>query len=270
MKYTLDGFSQEIAISFGLDSKDLRLIRYFIDFKDSGSMAKEFINNDVYYWVKYDGIIKNIPILKLSKKTIMYRFQELAKKGILKQYTKKEKGTFSYFAVGENYKYLISSSEGYPKKETGVSEKEDKGIPKSGQGYPKKETEGIPFFGQQNINLLKDSSIKDIDIYSRVIDYLNLKAKTKYKATTKKTQNLILARLKEEFTEDDFKLVIDKKVKEWLGTEFEKFLRPETLFGNKFEAYLNQRGGNNVFTRTDKQTNAKCEDEEFDFSKFSG
>ena len=40
---------------------------------------------------------------------------------------------------------------------------------------------------------------------------------------------------------EDFKTVIDKKSREWIGTEFEKFLRPETLFGTKFEGYLNSR-----------------------------
>ena len=39
----------------------------------------------------------------------------------------------------------------------------------------------------------------------------------------------------------DFKTVIDKKVKSWAGTEWEKFIRPETLFGTKFESYLNEK-----------------------------
>lgn len=75
--------------------------------------------------------------------------------------------------------------------------------------------------------------------YTEIIDYLNRKAGTAYKATTKKTQSCINARLAEGFTVDDFKIVIDKKVIEWTGTEWEKFLRPETLFGTKFESYLN-------------------------------
>ena len=73
-----------------------------------------------------------------------------------------------------------------------------------------------------------------------IIEYLNEKAGTRYKANSKKTKDLVNARLNEGFTVDDFKTVIDKKVAEWKATEFEKFLRPETLFGNKFEGYLNQ------------------------------
>ena len=82
---------------------------------------------------------------------------------------------------------------------------------------------------------------KNIDLYINIIDYLNQKAGTNYKATTKKTKSCIHARLDEGFTEDDFITVIDKKCNDWLGTEWEKFLRPETLFGTKFESYLNAK-----------------------------
>lgn len=86
----------------------------------------------------------------------------------------------------------------------------------------------------------KEKKSKVNNIYSAVVNYLNEKAGTKYKPTTKATQRLINARLNEGFTEADFKTVIDKKVAEWRGTDMAKYLRPETLFGTKFEAYLNQ------------------------------
>ena len=74
-----------------------------------------------------------------------------------------------------------------------------------------------------------------------IIDYLNESIGSKYKYTTKGTINCIKARFKDGFVLDDFYNVIDKKVKEWLNTDMEKYLRPETLFGNKFENYLNQK-----------------------------
>lgn len=77
-------------------------------------------------------------------------------------------------------------------------------------------------------------------IHKDVIDYLNAKTGKQYRFTTKKTQDLIRARQAEGFELKDFQTVVDKKVAEWTGTEFEKFLRPETLFGTKFEGYLNQ------------------------------
>lgn len=112
--------------------------------------------------------------------------------------------------------------------------------------------------GKDSIELVKDSI--DNNIYSlenaeqipykEIIDYLNLKSNSNYKYTSQKTKDLIKARINNGFTIEDFKKVIDKKSQEWLGTDFEKFLRPETLFGNKFEGYLNQKikgGSSNVF-----------------------
>lgn len=77
-------------------------------------------------------------------------------------------------------------------------------------------------------------------IIKEVIDFLNKKISTNYKSSSSKTITSINARLKEGFTLEDFKTVIEKKCREWKGTDMEKYLRPETLFGTKFESYLNQ------------------------------
>lgn len=77
--------------------------------------------------------------------------------------------------------------------------------------------------------------------YKHIVDYLNAKAGTQYKASCKDTKAKIDARLAENFTVTDFETVIDKKCEEWRGTEWEKFLRPLTLFGPKFESYLNAK-----------------------------
>ena len=78
------------------------------------------------------------------------------------------------------------------------------------------------------------------EIADRVVDYLNLKAGTSYRHGIAKTISLVSARLKDGFTENDFTLVINKKCEEWNKTDYAKYLRPETLFGTKFESYLNQ------------------------------
>jgi len=78
--------------------------------------------------------------------------------------------------------------------------------------------------------------------YKEIIDYLNQKANKKFKHTSQKTQTLIKARFKEKFTLDDFKQVIDIKTAQWLAdTKMSVYLRPETLFGTKFEGYLNEQ-----------------------------
>nr|UVN01759.1 MAG: hypothetical protein [Bacteriophage sp.] len=83
---------------------------------------------------------------------------------------------------------------------------------------------------------------KEPDPTEDVIDHLNQRAGTHYKATTANTRKLIKARLKEGFTVDEIKLVIDKKCADWLrNPAMVEYLRPETLFGNKFESYLNAK-----------------------------
>lgn len=82
-----------------------------------------------------------------------------------------------------------------------------------------------------------------LDNIKKIIDYLNAKLGTKYSYKTKKTQDCIKARFNEieGLTIEDFYTVIDKQYKKWNGTEMEQYLRPETLFGNKFEGYLNSK-----------------------------
>ena len=85
---------------------------------------------------------------------------------------------------------------------------------------------------------------KEKELYSSIVAYLNEKAGTQYRHSSQATQKLIRGRLKDGFTLDDFKTVIDKKCAEWLNTDMQKYLRPETLFGNtKFEGYLNAKVG---------------------------
>lgn len=83
---------------------------------------------------------------------------------------------------------------------------------------------------------------KEPDPTEEVIDHLNQRAGTHYKATTTNTRKLVKARLKEGFTVDEIKLVIDKKCADWINNPaMVEYLRPETLFGNKFESYLNAK-----------------------------
>lgn len=77
--------------------------------------------------------------------------------------------------------------------------------------------------------------------YKEIIDYLNNRLGTQYKYKSVQTQKLIKSRLEEGFTVEDFKTVIDKKYVEWYKDEkMRQYLRPVTLFGTKFEGYLNQ------------------------------
>jgi uncharacterized phage protein (TIGR02220 family) len=78
------------------------------------------------------------------------------------------------------------------------------------------------------------------EIYQEIITYLNNQSGKQFRWNTPETKALIRARLNEGFTVKEFKQVIDIKCKQWLTNEYFKFLRPKTLFGTKFEGYLQE------------------------------
>lgn len=95
--------------------------------------------------------------------------------------------------------------------------------------------------GKDSIDTLCHVSHDIVDkSHIEIIEYLNLKTGSKFKPTTKPYVQAIRSRLKEGYTVDDFKTVIDKKCREWKGTKLEKYLTPKTLFApSHFDTYLN-------------------------------
>lgn len=89
-------------------------------------------------------------------------------------------------------------------------------------------------------NTKTENNNNKLSICKEVISYLNLKAKKKFKVDTASHQKFIKARLKEGYVLEDFKKVVDIMVAKWKGTEYEQYLQPQTLFGNKMDNYLNQ------------------------------
>jgi uncharacterized phage protein (TIGR02220 family) len=98
----------------------------------------------------------------------------------------------------------------------------------------------VQHMGNGNENINENINININELVNRVIEYLNLKCKTRYKANTNDVKKHLIARINEGYTYEDFVKVIAIKCAEWKGTEFEKYLRPATLFGIKFQSYLNQ------------------------------
>lgn len=89
-------------------------------------------------------------------------------------------------------------------------------------------------------NTKTENNNNKLSICKEVISYLNLKAKKNFKVNTASHQKFIKARLKEGYVLEDFKKVVDVMVTKWKGTEYEQYLQPQTLFGNKMDNYLNQ------------------------------
>ena len=94
--------------------------------------------------------------------------------------------------------------------------------------------------GFENTKQGKTTPTVQTKIIEEIINYLNEKAGTKYKSTSKDTIKHINARLKEGYTVQDFKYVIDVKVAEWQGTKMEMYIRPSTLFNSKMDNYVKQ------------------------------
>ena len=93
----------------------------------------------------------------------------------------------------------------------------------------------------ENKDIVEQSSTAPIP-YEEIVQYLNQKTGKNFKSTSKATQRHIKARFTDGFVLDDFKQVIDNKCGDWLrDRKMKEYLRPETLFGTKFESYLNSK-----------------------------
>lgn len=115
-------------------------------------------------------------------------------------------------------------------------------LPKEQEGYCQKNKENNTSINNININNNKKEIYKEksMEIIKATINYLNDKTGKNYKYNTPNTVKHLQARINEGYNDWDFMDVIDIKCDEWLGTDMEKYLRPDTLFGSKFENYINQ------------------------------
>ena len=112
----------------------------------------------------------------------------------------------------------------------------------------------------RDINTLSRNSTRTP--YKEIIDYLNEKTGREYKHTAKANQRVIKARMNEGYTLEDFKTVIDKKSVKWNDdVKMKEYLRPETLFGTKFDRYLNE----DLETKSETSNTIKTGDNAFNY-----
>lgn len=129
MRYTVMGFLQKGACELGLSMGDLAILRWFTDFKNSGKMITKTLKGDKYYWVSYEAITDEFPILNVKKDAIYRRLRRLCDAEILKKTTVYNSGTYSYFALGKNYSKLINLSyKNYPTYDKNMSYFDDDSI----------------------------------------------------------------------------------------------------------------------------------------------
>ena len=176
----------------------------------------------------------------LDKKTIDAVVPNVSD-SVMEKFIKDKKGL--YFnkrlddEINKRNAYSKSRSQNRSAKKTKPKGKDMKNICKSYDKHMDTKTYDKHMDNENDIDNDNDNNTNSISI----VNYLNARAGTQYKVSSSKTKSLIKARMNEGFTVQDFETVIDKKCTEWVGTKWEKYLRPETLFGTKFEGYLNSK-----------------------------
>ncbi len=262
MRYTIEGFSQEYAMTLKktvatskgektikIDCTDLVILRWFTDFYPN--MRKTTIDGREYVMVAHSKLLEDLPMIDISKQAFIDRMQKLVEFGILDYQLVKKGGTFSFYAFGENYIHLVddgkSNVQGVcAQTHTGYTVKHDTGIRSNAHGVygqTHNENSSIEYSSIEDSsidnNIVENTEKHDMKVITEIVDYLNEKAHKNYRSYNKETIRHINARLNEGRTLSDFKQVIDNRCASWLGTDMEQYLRPETLFGSKFESYLN-------------------------------
>ena len=138
---------------------------------------------------------------------------------------------------------------GRPRKKPGVSQTEKPEVSQTEKPEVSEKTEKgesqykpIQTSTDQDRNPLSGKpDAADAIPYGEIVSILNERTGQHYQQTTEKTRRLIRARWREGFRVPDFAAVVEKKAAAWLGDpDMSRFLRPETLFGTKFEGYLNE------------------------------
>lgn len=204
MKYTIFGFNQKKAVELGLDTNDLLIIRWFVDFYSSQKMVKINMGDKTFAWVSYSKIIEDIPILNMKKDMVYKRLKKICDTGIMEHETMKKGGTFSLYRLTDKYDELICYEE--------HSEKNQDSTEKNSEGYGKNSLEGTEKIQDQNINLLKednsininskkerktnynaiiDEMVYDADIKDLLLEHIKMRVMKKKPVTDKALRMLI-------------------------------------------------------------------------------
>jgi len=244
MKYTILGFNQAKAIEHNLDVTDLIILRYLIDFKDTGKMSTTIENEKVYYWFKYDGFIKEYPILSIKKDAIYRRMKILIEKGFLIHTTVKVGGTYSYYNIDKNILYLLSDSEpqGYGFKTVGVTVQETEG------GTDLKPQQNNPST-KINPSTKNNPSIKYIDL--KFIDEIIEKVQL-----TKEQYNKLLNKYGQYQLHKEI-LALDNYIVNGKGNKYKDHYRALNIWCNKNKEIKEVRQKYGVAKQNIKPTTAK-------------
>ena len=227
---------RELAKAFGLNEAIvLQQLNYWLNGKSAKLInGRKWIYNSYKQWQK-----DNFPFWSLA--TVRRAIENCEKKGLIitDNFNKAGFDKTKWYSI--DYEMV---DKGMSKR---VAQNEQTGCSKRANGVAQNEQTNTRDYSEITTEITTDNNSRAepdsvADKTKTIVDYLNEKTDSHYKATTPKTKQLVQARLKEGFTVDDFKTVIDKKTATWLNdNKMNKYLRPLTLFGTKFEDYLNEK-----------------------------
>lgn len=263
MKYTIEGFNQEYAISLQkkiiendkekiikLDCIDLVILRWIVDFEPN--MSKKIIDSETYFWVNYQSLLEALPILDMKKRMLFYRLEKMCDLNILKHKNIKENGNYSYYSFDKNYQNLVQKNANdmqniaEPFAENcltlmqNIAEQNNSSI---------KETHLLnnsitPYSPPKGENEISNTELENI--CSKVVYRLNELTGSNFKSDTESTKKLIKALLS-DYSEADILMVVEKMYSKWGEPkkgekDMSEYLRPSTLFRkSNFDNYYGMK-----------------------------
>lgn len=212
----LPGLASRIGLN---EAIFLQQIHYWLNRSKHFYDERNWVYNSVAEWVKQFPFWSENTIRRIVKNL---EDEQLL---VIGNYNRAKFDKTKWYSINYEKLRLLESTNDVPNLGRRSTQNGQMDVPNLGKPIPETNTETT-------------SEIKEYIV--EIVNYLNDVCGSSYRLTSKKTQTLIKTRLVEGFTVDNFKTVIDTKAKEWLRTKQAKYLRPETLFGTKFEGYLQQ------------------------------
>lgn len=201
MKFTIEGFSQEVAVKLGLDAVDLVLLRWLVDFYNTGVMEMHIFGDKHFFWVHYETILTEMPILWITNKVSLgRRFKRMVKSGLMEFRVFEGAGNRTYYRFDEN---LLTGL---------LSNKTKGGIDSNIKGVSTFKSRGSLLKSKDIDSSIRDSSIINSNIIAW-FDYFCLKTKKNLKLTQDRSR-IIKKRFDEGYSLDQLKQAVDSFVQD--------------------------------------------------------
>ena len=227
-----------LAVKIGLNGAlFLQQLHYWILRSNNVKENTVWVYKSLDEWIEED-----FPFM--SRSTLKRTISDLKKADLIitKTFNKMKIDKTNWYTI--NYKKLESMSQPWVQNEPSIGSKwtyaEVQNEPTNNQRIHR-EYIYSPNTSIDDSSEEKPKQVVMTDEHKIIIDYLNQKAGTRYEYNSTKTITLLNTLFRKGYSVEDIKKVIDIKCKEWLPKEtMRMYLRPRTLFSNKFEDYLNQ------------------------------